>query len=310
MPLPRPLTPASRVAVAAPASAALDPVDARAGLDALRARGLRVEEAHEAGPPQGYLAADDDARADALNALLRRDDLDAVVCLRGGYGLLRILDRVDYAAARAHPKLVVGYSDVTALHLALYKEAGLPGLSGPMVAPDWAGLDAETERLFWELAGGAAPVEILGPGGEELTPLRPGEAEGVLLGGNLALTAALLGTPFFPDVDGAVLFVEDVGEPPYRIDGLLARLRLAGVLERLGGLVFGAFTGADVPPGRPSLTTDEVLRHYAPFVGGPVATGLVYGHFRRKATVPVGVRARLVADERGARLTVLSPVAA
>ena len=260
VPLPRPLTPDSRVAVAAPASAALDARAPEAGIAALRAEGLRVEAAYDLGPPLGYLAGADAARADALNALLRRDDLDAIVCLRGGYGLLRILDRVDYAAARAHPKLVVGYSDVTALHLALYAEAGVPGVSGPMVASDWAhGLDAETAADFWRVAGGASGYAVRGPGGEALRPLRDGEAEGVLLGGNLALTAALLGTPYLPDLTGAVLFLEDVGEPPYRIDGLLARLRLAGVLDKLGGLVFGMFTGADVPPDRPSLSVDEVV---------------------------------------------------
>ncbi|MEM1115495.1 MAG: LD-carboxypeptidase [Bacteroidota bacterium] len=308
MPLPRPLTPDSRVAVAAPASAALDARDTEAGLAALRAEGLRIEAAH-ATEPVGYLAGTDAARADALNALLRRDDLDAVVCLRGGYGLLRILDRIDVDAARAHPKLIVGYSDVTALHLALYAEAGLPGLSGPMVASDWSkGLDPEVVADFWRVAGGASGYAVRGPGGERLVPMQAGEAEGVLLGGNLALTAALLGTPYLPDLDGAILFLEDVGEPPYRIDGLLARLRLAGVLGRLGGLVFGMFTGAEVPKGRPTLSVDEVLRHYAPFVGGPVASGLVYGHVARKNTLPVGVRAHLAVGAE-AELTVLEPVA-
>ena len=309
MPLPRPLTPSGRAAVVAPASPALDPADAEAGLAALRARGLAVEVVETV--PTGYLAGTDADRADALNRALGRDDLDAVVCLRGGYGLLRILDRVDYAAARARPKLVVGYSDVTALHLALWKEAGLPGLSGPMVASDWGpGLDAETEADFWRVAGGASGYAVRGPGGETLGTLREGEVEGVLLGGNLALTCALLGTPYLPDLTGAVLFVEDVGEAPYRIDGLLARLRLAGVLERLGGLVFGMFTGAEVAPGRPTFSVDEVLAHYARFVDGPVATGLVYGHVRRKSTLPVGVRARLTASASGAELRVLSPVAA
>ena len=309
-PRPAPLVPSGRVAVAAPSSAALDARDVEGGVTALRARGLTVEVAEVAGGAVGYLAGTDAARADALNALLRRDDLDAVVCLRGGYGLLRILDRVDYAAARARRPLVVGYSDVTALHLALWAKAELPGVSGPMVAPDWPGLDAETEAAFWRVAGGAAGYDLAGPGDERLAPLKGGEAEGVLLGGNLALTAALLGTPYLPDLDGAVLFLEDVGEAPYRVDGLLARLRLAGVLERLGGLVLGQFTGAAPPPDRPSLTVDEVLAHYAQFVDGPVATGLVYGHVSRKVTVPVGVRARLEVGGGAAALTVLDPVTA
>ena len=312
MPLPRPapLVPTGRVAVAAPSSAALDARDAEGGVAALRARGLTVEVAPVAGGAVGYLAGTDEARADALNALLRRDDLDAVVCLRGGYGLLRILDRVDYAAARERRPLVVGYSDVTALHLALWAKAGLPVVSGPMVAPDWPTLDAETEAAFWRVVGGAAGYDLAGPGDERLAPLKDGEAEGVLLGGNLALVTALLGTPYLPDTDGAVLFLEDVGEPPYRVDGMLARLRLAGVLGRLGGLVFGQFTGAAPPPNRPSLGLGEVLAHYARFVDGPVATGLVYGHVPRKVTVPVGVRARLAVGGGAAALTVLDPVTA
>ncbi len=308
MPLPRPLTPLSRVAVAAPASAALDAADAHAGIAALRARGLRVEPGRAFGQPDGYLSGPDDERADELNDLLGRDDLDAVVCLRGGYGVLRLLDLIDYDAARAARPLVVGYSDITALHLALLAKAGLPGLSGPMVAPDWPTLDAETEALFWRLAGGETDVELSGPGDDRPFGLKSGDATGTLVGGNLSLVCALIGTPYLPDLTGAILVVEDVGEAPYRIDGLLARLKLAGHLERLGGLVFGLFTGADPLPDRPSLTLDEVLDHYAAFVDGPVAAGLTYGHVRRKVTLPIGVQARLVVDGPAARLVTTSPV--
>ena len=310
VPLPPALTPQSRIAVAAPSSAALSRQDAEAGVAALRARFASVDEGLAFAAPHGYLSGPDATRAEAFNALLRRDDLDGIVCLRGGFGLTRILDRIDYAALAARPKLVVGYSDVTAFHLAAWARAGVPGLSGPMAAPDWGpGLDAETEAQFWTMAGGAAPVEIVGPDGEPLAAMRSGAAEGVLVGGNLALVASLVGTPYLPDLGGAILFLEDVGEAPYRLDGLLARLRLAGVLERLGGLVFGLFTGAEVPAGRPSFTVDEVLAHYAGVVPGPVAGGLVYGHVRRKSTLPVGVRARLVVRDDAAALHVLEPVA-
>jgi len=307
--LPRPLTPTSRVGVVAPASAARAQKDAEAGLAALRARGLRVELHRPMSPePVGYLAGDDDARAAELNAFLRRDDLDALFCLRGGYGVLRLLDRIDYDAAASHPKLLVGYSDVTALHLALWTNAGVPGLSGPMVAPDWPTLDAESEAQFWRLAGGAAPVEIAGPGGEALAGVQDGRTEGVLLGGNLTMVAALLGTPYLPDLHGAILFLEEVGEQPYQVDRMLARLRLAGVLGRLGGLVFGAFTDCEPRSDRPSLPLDAVLDHYARCVPGPVAKGLVYGHFPRKSTLPVGVRARLDVRAEAGALTVLEPV--
>ena len=310
MPLPRPLLPSGRVAVAAPSSAAPDPVAAAAGLDALRARGLHVEVPRPDVAPYGFLAGPDADRITELNALLARPDLDAVVCLRGGTGALRLLPYLDYEAARRHPKLVVGYSDITALLLALYAKAGLPGLHGPMVAPDWHRLDAASEAQFWAMAGGEAPIELRGPDRERLRPLRTGSAEGVLLGGNLTLVAALCGTPYLPDMTGALLFLEEVGELPYSVDRLLGQLHLAGVLDAIGGLVYGGFTEGDVPAGKPSLSMDEVLAFWAEKVRGPVATGLVYGHFARKSTIPVGVRSRLRVDNGRADLTVLEPVAA
>lgn len=122
------------------------------------------------------------------------------------------------------------------------------------------------------------------------------------------MICSLLGTPYLPDLAGAILFVEDVGEKPYRIDRLFARLRLAGVLEKLGGLVFGAFTDADPPANRPSLTLEEVLDHYAQFVPGPVASGLIYGHFPNKSTLPIGLNASLKTSGSLASLTVIEPI--
>lgn len=308
MPLPPPLTPFSRVAVAAPASAVLDRADAEAGIAALRERGLSVETGRSLAPRLGYLSGTDAARADELNTLFARDDLDAIVCVRGGFGCLRILSDLDYDALAAHPKLIVGYSDITALHFATVAKAGVPGLSAAMAAVDWPKLDAASEQQFWDVAGGAHPWKVTGPGGEALVPMREGEAEGLLVGGNLSVITALLGTPYLPDLSGAILFLEDVGEAPYRIDGYLAQLRLTGVLDQLGGLVFGAFTDGDPPKNRPSLTLDEVLGHYAGFVDGPVARGLVYGHFPRKTPMPVGVTARLRVADGAAHLATLTPL--
>jgi len=314
VPSARPLRRTSTVAIAAPASAPLDDARYRAGLDALRARGLRVETPRPTLAPHGFLAGPDADRLDEFNALLRRDPgsgpgqaIDAIFCVRGGYGVLRLLPDLDYEAARAHPKLIVGYSDITALQFALYAKAGLPGLSGPMIAPDWPDLDAESEAQFWHFAEGGIG-EIVGPGGEALVGVRPGRAEGVLLGGNLTMIVALLGTPYLPDMNGAILFLEEVGESPYRIDRLFVQLKLAGVLPKLGGLVLGAFTGAEPPPNRPSLSLDAVLDDYTLDLPFPVARGLVYGHMRTKSTLPVGVRARLDVDGDAATLSVLDSV--
>ena len=305
---PPPLRPGDAIAAVAPASAPVSPDRLTRGVAYLERLGYRVEVGRLGEGPQGYLAASDAARLRELNGALRRPDVQALFCVRGGYGTLRLLPDVDYAAARRHPKLVVGYSDVTALHLALYHKAGVTGLSGPMVGVEWGALDAASERSFWDLARGVAPRPLLGPSGEALQPVRPGTAEGVLLGGNLTLVTRLIGTPYLPDLTGALLFLEDVGEAPYRIDGLLAQLKLAGILGRLGGLLLGGFTEGDPLPGRPSLSLEEVLAHYTRDLACPVAKGLVYGHFPVKSTLPIGVRARLDVDVHSASLSILEPV--
>ncbi|GIV61129.1 MAG: peptidase S66 [Rhodothermaceae bacterium] len=302
------LHPGDRVAVIAPGSPPQDATALSAGLRRLEAAGLFVEVAPNVQARYGYLAGTDATRLDALNAYLRRSDVKALFCVRGGYGALRLLPGLDYEAARRHPKLLVGYSDVTALHLALHHRAGWRGLSGPMVAVDWGILDPDSERLFFELATGARPDPLLGPGGEALEPVRPGTAEGILLGGNLSVLTRLVGTPYLPPLDGAILFLEDVGEAPYRLDGLLAHLRLAGLLDRLGGVVLGGFTECTPPPDRPSLSLEQVFDDYFGKAPYPVARGLVYGHFPVKSTVPVGVRARLTVTATSATLSVLEPV--
>jgi muramoyltetrapeptide carboxypeptidase len=307
---PLPLRPGQTIAVVAPASAPRDVHKLLGGILHLKDRGFDVEVGRAAYAPHGYLCGTDAERLDEFNAFLRRPDVAALFCVRGGYGALRLLPHLDYAAARRHPKLLVGYSDITALHLALYQHAGWTGLSGPMVAVEWDALGEQTERLFWELAHGGTPGPLLGPGGETLQPVRTGSAEGVLLGGNLSMVTRLVGTPYLPDLEGALLFVEDVGEAPYRIDALFAQLRLAGLLDRLGGLVLGAFTEATPLPDRPSLTVEEVLDDYVGSLPYPVASGLVYGHFPVKNTLPIGVRARLKVTSHAATLSLLEPVVA
>ena len=279
----------------------------------LQQQGYRIVRGRSTYDPVGYLSGTDDERLGELNRFLRSDDVQALFCVRGGYGCLRLLPHLDYDAARAKPKLLAGYSDITALHMAFFRRAGWPGFSGLMVESDFAGHEGHdnephpaTERLFWELAEGAAPDPLLGPGDKPLQPKQPGTAEGVLLGGNLSMIAKLVGTPYLPPMDGAVLFVEETGEAPYRIDGLLAQLRLAGILEKLAGLVYGQFTDTD--PNSPTRPLDDVLDEYADFVSGPVAGGLVYGHIDEKSALPVGVRARLEVTDDAATLSVLEPV--
>ena len=302
------LYPNATIGLIAPASPPLPAHQVQEGIQQLKRRGFRIKQLRTALPATGYLAGSDTERLWELNTFLRDPEVDALFCLRGGYGTLRILSGVDYTAARTNPKLLIGYSDITALQLALLKQAGLPSLSGPMVAVDWPHLSPASERSFWQLARGEAPLELQGPDGEPLIPVYPGTAEGLLIGGNLSLITRLIGTPFLPNLQGALLFVEDVGEKPYQVDAQLAHLLLAGILPQLGGLIFGAFTESDPPRDRPSWTIEEVIADYAKKLRIPVARGLVYGHIPEKVTMPIGARALLEVTGEHAHLTVLEPV--
>lgn len=307
---PPPLQAGDTIAIVAPASCPADPGRIFRGVELLKNRGFNVELARSTFEPHGYLCGNDRTRLEEFNHFLRRPDIRALFCVRGGYGSLRLLPDLDYEAMLRYPRLIVGYSDVTALHLAFLSQIGLPGLAGPMVAVEWPEPDPETERQFWSIARGESPLTILGPRGEELIPVRSGSKDGIIVGGNLTLITRLIGTPYLPDLDGAILFLEEVGEEPYRIDGLFSQLKYSGILDRLGGLILGGFTEWKPEDGRPTLSLDEVLQHYTQNLSCPVAKGLVFGHFPAKSSIPVGVRASLEVNEREAHLVILEPVVA
>jgi len=297
------------VALIAPASPPSDLLALEAGIDYLASLGIRIQTARSSFKATSYLCGSDEDRATELNWFLSRPDIDAIFCARGGYGSMRIRPLIDYAAARQHPKLLIGYSDITALQLALFAKAGIPSLSGPMVGTEWSQLDPSSERMFWDLAGGAMPAPLTGPGGESLAPLKNGKAEGILIGGNLSVLTRLIGTPYLPSLKGALLFLEDVNEAPYRVDAMLAQLKLTGLWDSLGGLIIGQFTEQDSP----KSTSNEILavfRDYCKDTSFPVASGLVYGHIPVKNAMPIGVRARLEVTDPEATLSILTPLVA
>ena len=244
----------------------------------------------------------DEERAHEINQAFLNPEIDGLMCIRGGYGSLRILPYIDYKAAQKHPKLLIGYSDITALQLALFTQAGIPSISGPMVGVDWASIAPIYERQFWQLVAGKLSVYW-----EELQPLKLGEVEGILLGGNLTMLTRLIGTPYLPPLDGVILFLEDVNEPPYRIDAMLAQLKLTGIWDRLGGLVLGHFTGENSPNQTPPEIT-EVLEEYCKDAPFPVASNLLYGHIPAKWSIPQGVQARLSVSTSKTTLAMLEPV--
>jgi len=234
----------------------------------------------------GYLAGDDDARAAELAAALADPEVEAIFCARGGYGLMRILDRLDAAALARAPKLIVGFSDVTALH-AWAARAGVASLHGPVVT-QLGRVPAEDAAALFALCESPAPPAPLGG----LRALHGGRGEGPLVGGNLEMISRLVGTPYALPLDGAVLFLEDVGERPYRIDRQLTQLRLAGALDRLAGVVLGDFVGCVEKDGT-GPDAEAVLAERLGARGIPVLAGAPIGHGERNRALPHGARARV-----------------
>lgn len=261
----------------------------------LESCGYRVKPGRHIEALHGFSAGTDDQRAGDLNAMFRDPQVDAIFALRGGNGCCRLLRRLDYAAARRHPKIFTGYSDLTFLQLALWRRARLVTFSAPMPAVEfWRRPDPFTEEHFWPLLTSRAKRrELPAPRGEPVARLRSGVAEGPLLGGCLSLVMSLFGTPFAPDFRGAVLFLEDVREELHRIHRMLTQLDNAGVLRRAAGLLLGQFTEASPEPDAPHLPLPAIYEETLADFRGPVLANVAYGHVPRKLTLPQGVRARM-----------------
>ncbi len=292
------LAPGSLIGVIAPAG----PPDAErlARLPALYAAlGWRVKVYPGCHERERYLAGDDAARLADVHAALADDAVAAIHCARGGYGCMRLLDRIDLGLVRAKRKLLIGYSDVTALH-ALWCREGVPSLHAPMPTSDLVREDRDADR--------DALVTLLrdgGRSGHRFAPLLdaagtaglrvPGIAEGRLVGGNLSLVGHLLGTPFAWPMAGAILFLEDINEEPYRVDRYLVQLRLAGALDVIAGVLLGSFTDA--------ADVRAELREHLVALGKPLVGGWPAGHGTPHRALPLGVRVRL--DATAGTLTLL-----
>jgi muramoyltetrapeptide carboxypeptidase len=289
---PRALRPGDRVAVVAPASPfAREEFDA--GIAELQRLGFEPVYEPSVFDREAYVAGSAESRAGAIRRALADESVRAIVAARGGYGSVHVLPWLDPWEVRRARKAVVGYSDVTALLTFVCGRCGVVAFHGPTVAGRLdRGPDAYDEATFLAALTRAEPLGPLSAPG--LDVLRPGEASGPLAGGNLTQLAASLGTPFaFDPPQGAVLFLEDVNERPYRLDRLWTQLRLAGIIDRAAAIVFGEFPGCDEPGGqvRAVDTIAGLTREFA----GPVLFGFPAGHTAGAAvTLPLGVRARVV----------------
>jgi muramoyltetrapeptide carboxypeptidase len=298
---PRRLAPGDRVALVAPASMAFEASTVDQAREQLEALGFQVRVGEHARARNGYFAGTDAKRAADLNAMFAAPDIAGIFCYTGGWGTPRILPLVDYAAIRRNPKVLIGYSDVTALLNAITQETGLVTFHGPMAAWD---LRPWTLEQLKRVLMSAEPIGTLSnppKGADELInrdfrilTLRGGKASGRLVGGNLTMVASLMGTPWEVDTRGAILFLEDVHEAYYRIDRMLTQLRLGGKLDQLAGVVFGYCS--ECPTEAPSFSFEEILADFFARLGVPACAGLAFGHLKEKLTLPVGLEATLDAD--------------
>ncbi len=337
---PQALSKGDAVAIVAP-SGAVRRESLQRGVRLLESLGLRVKLGHSVMKRWGYLAGQDTDRARDLMEAWADPEVKAVIAARGGYGAMRILPYLDFNCIGQNPKILLGYSDITALHLAFLKEAGLVTFHGP-VAEIWSdsmepyNLEMLKDMLFGNWTPGYLPMPVFGGKGSispgsasvskescssgscnvdspalsqrELVVLEKGEARGCLTGGNLSLVASTIGTAWEIDTSGKILFLEEVGERPYRVDRMLCQLKLAGKLDDAAGFCLGDFIDCetDPDPARPSFSVSEVLEQYFAGAGKPCISNIPAGHGKYNAVLPLGVEVRieagLAADESEPRL--------
>lgn len=267
------------------------------GISYLRQKGYKVIEGQHLLHDRGYLAGTDQQRLQDLNDAIRHPNVRAILCARGGYGCVRMLQGLDYKALKAQPKIFVGYSDITSLQLAIFAKTGLITFSGPMVAVEMGNrMHPSTEQSFWDMITQAKPHTL----GATWGPFRPnvlnkGRASGRLIGGCLSLVTPLIGTPYFPDIRGAILVLEDIDEEAYRIDRHFSQLKNAGILDQINGLLLGEFIDCDKSAGDQNCY--EVIHDYTANLNIPVLSGFPYGHGSIKHTLPIGCKVELDTEQ-------------
>jgi len=298
---PKRLEPGDTIGLVAPASPPPDPQDLDRGVAVLEKLGFKVRLARNVRRRHGFLAGTDRERAGDLMAMFADRRVKAVVCVRGGYGTARLLPRLDYQCIRANAKIFIGYSDITALHCALLANADLVSFHGPMLNTDFVRepLDRFTcESFLRNLTSSSAPGSICrGYRGPSPMVLRRGTALGLLVGGNLSLLCTLVGTPWQPVFRDRILFLEDVGEQPYRFDRMLTHLLNCGLLQQVAGVAIGLNKDCGDPKARRSKeyrqTLENVFKERLLALKVPVVVGLPFGHVPQTATLPLGVQAIL-----------------
>lgn len=277
------LRPGQQIGIIAP-SGPVDSDKLRLGIEILTSYGFKPVLGSHLFQRKGYLAGDDTSRLEDLHGMIRNENIKAIFCARGGYGSTRLLDGIDYDLIGRNPKIILGCSDITALLLSFWEKTGLVTFHGPLVTSLSNGGVNNVDGLLDLLRGKDNVCIALGPAGI----YHPGKTEGILMGGNLSLLIHLIGTPYLPSFDDSILFIEDRGELPYRLDRMLTHLRMSGRLKNIKGLMLGTFIDCGTDE-----EIQQVMDNCFSDMDIPILYGCPFGHGELNVTLPIGVRGRL-----------------
>jgi len=293
---PRRLQPGDTVGIISPATAIFRQEEIDIVVDAMSGLGLQSRIGNHVGDRYGYLGGEDGDRAADINEFFANPDIAALIPIRGGWGSSRVLPYLDYDLIRQNPKIIVGFSDITALLLGIYAKTGLVTFHGPNGYTGWRTQQTDYFRrtLFdgetltyqnWPDSGDDSRLMQVG---NRIQTITPGVARGKLIGGNLSVLSGIVGSPYVPDLNGAILFIEDVGETLYRVDRMMTQLKLAGLFDNLAGFIFGQCPNCLPDASYGSLTLEEIIQDHIQPLGIPAWTGAMIGHVETIVTLPIG----------------------
>ncbi len=279
------------IGICAPASPVLSHDALNTGISYIEQLGYRVYLAKNLYRKRGYLAGTDAQRANDLHELFSNRHVKAIFAARGGFGTQRLLPLLDYNLIKRNPKIVVGYSDITALQFALLAKTGLVSLSGPLVIE--MPLHGKPEEMFWRALTSTKPLGTIHATDKPIFHHagKRSLSAGRLIGGNLSLISAILGSLYFPTLNNPIFFLEEIDERPYRVDRTLQHLKLSGIFHVTKGLILGSFIDCILTKDKPSLTLQQVFKDLFSNASFPIASGFHYGHVSHSVSLPLGVRA-------------------
>ncbi len=288
------------IGIISPASAPDEFSRVEKGVKYLESLGYRVKVGDHVGKNHGYLAGKDEERLTDLHSMFKDKNVKAIFNVRGGYGAFRLLDKIDYRLIKNNPKIFVGYSEITSLQMAFFQKAGLITFAGPMVAVDFFDeISPYTTENFWAtITSNKKLGKIKYSETDKMPFLQKGNASGRIVGGNLAVFTALLGTEYFPNLTGKILMIEDIGELPYRVDRMLNQLRLSGAFKKVKGIILGRFVDCNEhDPEKKTLTLGEVIQDYIGSLKVPSIYTFPHGHIKDLVTIPFGIKVNLNASK-------------